>query len=577
MPDADELQALMLREWQYQLERSPVFTSLMMGDRRWNDRWDDRSAEGLEGDHRHNVDVLERLQRIDRARLGAGDRLNHDLMRRDYETWRDEYTCKLHLLSTSHLGWLPEYIRQFPAVATASQLASELRFEMSRDYEDWILRLERFPEYVKQVVARMREGVREGVVHPRAVVMRIPAQIEKLLVDDATRSAFYSPFTRFPAGVPEGDRGRLAAAAERAISKGVLPALRQFLEFVTGEYVPASPETVGLWQYARGEETYAFLARKFTTTRLTPNEIHEVGLAEVERLRAEMEAVKAKVGFAGSLPAFFEFLRHDPRFYFKTGTELVEQYRNLAKRIDPLLVKLFRTLQRQPYGVEPTPEAMAPNATTGFYVHGAADGSRAGIFLVNSYKPETRPRWQMVPLTLHEAVPGHHLQVSLAAELEGIPDLRRYGRQTAYTEGWALYCETLGDELGLYDDPYDKFGQLAFDMWRAIRLVVDTGLHAKQWPRQRAIDYSLANSPQAEYEIANEVDRYIAQPGQALAYKIGQLKFRELRTRAERTLGNRFDVRAFHDLVLLGGPTPLDMLEGQVDDWVQRMQHMGQE
>ncbi|WP_394846175.1 DUF885 domain-containing protein [Pendulispora brunnea] len=569
MPHADELHALMQREWQYQLERSPVYTSLMMGDRRWNDRWDDRSLAGMEADHRHNVEVLEQLGRIERG----ADPLNYDLLRRDYETWRDEYACRLHLLPTSHLGWLPEYPRQFPAVATASQLAPELRFETSSDYEEWILRLERFRGYVDQIVDGMREGVREGVVHPRAVVDRIPPQIEKQLVTEARESDFYLPFTRFPVGVREGDRSRLAAAAERSIANGVLPALHHFLEFVVREYIPAAPEAVGFWQYPRGEETYAFLARKYTTTTLTPNEIHELGLSEVERLRTEMESVKAKAGFSGSLPAFFDFLRNDARFYFKTGDELVAHYRNLAKRIDPLLVKLFKTLQRQPYGVEPTPEAMAPNATTGFYVHGASDGSRPGVFLVNPYKLETRPRWQMVPLTLHEAVPGHHLQVSLAAELEGIPDFRRYGRQVAYSEGWALYCETLGDELGLYDDPYDKFGQLSFDMWRAIRLVVDTGLHTKQWSRRRAIDYSLENSPQAEYEVANEVDRYIAQPGQALAYKVGQLKIRELRRRAERTLGDRFDVREFHDAVLLGGPMPLDILERRIVAWIQEAGH----
>ncbi len=566
---APALHALIEREWQYQLEHSPTYASVL-GDRRWNARWDDLGLSALEADHQHNLQVLAELQALDRERLPAGDQLHYDLLRRDYETWVEEYRFKWHLLPVNQVGSIPEGIKQPPGIQTAYQLADTLRFETVRDYEEWISRLEGFGTYVDQIIALMREGMRERLIHPQVILRRIPPQIERQLVDDPTASGFYSPFTRFPSSIaPEGQQ-RLSAAGRAAIARGVLPALTRFHQFLTGEYLPAAPEQVGIWQLPEGRELYGFLTRKFTTTTLEPERIHELGLAEVQRIRAEMEAVKAKTGFQGSLHEFFRFLRTDSRFYCKSGEELLLRYRGLCKQIDPRLVRLFKTLPRQPYGVEPTPEAMAPDVTTGFYYPAASDGSRAGTYLVNLYRPETRPTWEMIPLTLHEAVPGHHLQTSLAAEQDHLPAFRRYGYHVAYGEGWALYCETLGDELGLYDDPYDKFGQLAYDMWRAVRLVVDTGMHARRWSRQQALDYFLENSPRQELDVVNEIDRYIAWPGQALAYKVGQLKIRELRTRAERELGPCFSVREFHDVVLLDGSLPLDILERRVEDWVAR-------
>ncbi len=561
------LHALIQQEWQYQLEHSPTYASVQ-GDRRWNDRWDDLSLKAIEADHQHNLQVVARLKKLDRKQLSPADQLSYDLLLRDYEGWVEEHGFQTYLMPINHMGSLPEGIKQPPGVQTAYQLADTLRFTTVKDYEDWIARMGGFGTYVDQLIALMREGMKHKRVPPKVVLQRIPPQLEKQLVDDPAKSGFYSPFRRFPASIPAAEQQRLSTSGRAAIAQGVLPALGRLQRFLKEEYLPAGTDEVGIWQVSGGGELYGFLARKYTTTELTPEQIHTLGLAEVKRIRAEMEAVKTKTGFKGSLAEFFHFLRTDPRFYYPTGDELLMRYRSLAKRIDPLMVRLFKTLPRQPYGVEPTPKEMAPDVTTGFYYPAASDGSRPGTYLVNLYRPETRPRWEMVPLTLHEAVPGHHHQTALAAEQTGIPDFRRYGYHVAYGEGWALYCETLGDELGLYEDPYDKFGQLSYDMWRAVRLVVDTGIHVKHWSRKQAIDFFMENAPRQELDVTNEIDRYIAWPAQALAYKVGQLRIRELRTRAEQALGERFDVREFHDVVLLDGSLPLDVLERKVDAWV---------
>jgi uncharacterized protein (DUF885 family) len=561
------LAMLIDEDWQHELRWSPTYASVL-GDRRWNGRWDDLSPEAIEARQQHDREVVAALDGILAAKLPDEDRLNAELLRKDHAWWAEAHDLGWHLLPTNQSGGLPEGVRQPPGVQTAYQLAGQLRFETAQDYEDWLLRLESFGAYVDQVVALMREGVRRGLVHPRIVLRRIPAQIDRQLAEAPEKSEWLAPFSRWTAAVAPADRERLAKAAASAVRDVVLPALRRFRAFLVDVYIPAAPEAVGCWQWPRGGEIYAYWARRSTTTDLGPEALHALGLSEVSRIEAEMERVKAKVGFQGTLAAFFEHLRTEPRFYHRTPEALLLHYRDLAKRIDPTLVKLFRTLPRMPYGVEPTPEEMAPDVTTGFYYPAAADGSRPGTYFVNLYRPETRPTWEIVPLTLHEAVPGHHLQTSLAAEQQGLPAFRRFGYHTAYGEGWALYAETLGHELGVLDDPYDAFGQLAYEMWRAVRLVVDTGIHVKRWTRAQAIAYFLEKSPRQELDATNEIDRYISTPGQALAYKVGQLRIRELRTRAERALGARFDVRAFHDVVLLAGSLPLDVLERRVDAWI---------
>jgi uncharacterized protein (DUF885 family) len=331
--------------------------------------------------------------------------------------------------------------------------------------------------------------------------------------------------------------------------------------------LPAAWDQVGIWQLPNGAAMYAYATRDNTTTDLTPQEIHGIGLKEVKRIRAEMQAIIDKLGFRGSFAEFAKFMRSDPKFYFKTESKVLEAYRALSRRIDPLLVKVFRTLPRMPYGIEPVPANIAPDSPAGLYRGPAADGSRAGIFSVNTFKPEIRPKYEMMALSLHESVPGHHLQIALAME-QNIPNFRRYGGYTAFVEGWGLYAESLGDEMGLYGDPYAKFGQLMYEIWRASRLVVDTGMHYLRWDRQRAIDFMVENTVKQELEVAAEIDRYIVWPGQALAYKIGQLKISELRANAKLALGDKFDVRDFHHELLKDGALPLDRLEAKMNAWI---------
>ncbi len=551
------LHDLFANEWEYVLRENPTFAS-SLGDRRYNDRWEDVSLGAVERRQQHRVEVLNRLKAIDRSQLTPQDQVNYDLFKKEYETDVAEHKYRMYLMPLNQRG----------GIQTADELTELLRFQTVKDYEDWIARLRSFPALMEQTMGLMREGARARMLLPKVIIKNVPPQIDKQIVEDAQKSPFYAPFKSFPDSIPPAERERLAGAARNAISTAVIPAFKQLKQYVDSEYLPASFDQVGIWQVPQGEELYAFVARKFTTTEMTPKEIHEIGLSEVKRIRAEMQAIMAKIGFKGTLQEFFKFLRTDPRFYYKTPEELFTAYQAISKRIDPHMVKLFKTLPRAPYGVVPIPDKIAPYTTTAYYNQPAADGSRAGLYYVNLYKPETRPKYEMMALSLHEAVPGHHTQIALAQEQGAIPNFRRYGGYTAFIEGWGLYAESLGDDVGLYDDPYSKFGQLTYEMWRAVRLVVDTGMHHQHWDRQKAIDFFLDNAAKSELDVTNEIDRYISWPGQALAYKIGELKLKQLRARASRELGEKFDLREYHDVVLGSGAVPLDVLERNVDAWI---------
>ena len=551
------LHALFDEEWEYTMQENPTWASTL-GDRRYNDRWEDVSLAAIERRHLHGVATLARLKAIDRGGLSPADALSLDLFKKDFET--DIEGHKFH--------WYLVALNQRGGIQTADEIVDNLRFTTVKDYEDWIGRLRALPAFTEQTTALLREGARTKMILPKIIMERIPAQIDKQIVSGAEESPFYKPFKNFPASIANADRERLSKSARETIGAHVIPSYQKLRQFFVSEYLPATFTEVGAWQMPQGAEMYAYFVRRYTTTAMTPQEVHEVGLAEVKRIRAEMEAIKSKVGFNGTLKEFFQHLRTDPKFYYKSPDELLNAYRAMSKRIDPRLVKVFRKLPRTPYGVEPIPDKIAPDTTTAYYNEPAPDGSRPGMYWVNLYKPETRPKYEMMALSLHEAVPGHHLQIALAQELGEVPNFRRYGGHTAFVEGWALYAESLGEEMGLYDDPYAKFGQLTYEMWRAVRLVVDTGMHSMKWPRQRAIDFFLDNAAKTELDIINEIDRYIAWPGQAVAYKTGELKIKALRARATQALGDKFDVREFHEVVLGSGAVPLDVLERQVNAWL---------
>ena len=551
------LHALFDAEWDYDMQQSPEWAS-DLGDRRWNDRWSDDSLESYARRHQHNQEVLAKLAKIDHAGLSTADQLNYDLFKKHYEDSVEGYQFHGFLLRLNQRG----------GIQTTDELADSLRFETLKDYEDWIARLRAFPTLMDQNIALMRQGIKERIVHPKVIMERIPAQIDKQLVSDPTQSGFYRPFQHFSKQISAADQQRLQQQARQAVEQQIVPAFKKFKEFFVSEYLPACFDQVGVWQMPNGAERYAFEVRHFTTVDITPEEVHQIGLREVARIHGEMDKILEQTGFKGKREEFFKFLRTDPQFFYKTPDDLFEAYKALAKTVDPNLVKVFRTLPREPYGVEAIPAVAAPDTTAAYYRPGAADGSRAGTYFVNLYKPETRPKWEMTALTLHESVPGHHLQIARAHELGTQPMFRRFGEYTAFVEGWGLYAESLGEDMGLYDDPYSKFGQLTYQMWRAVRLVVDTGMHSKHWTRDQAIKYFIDNAPKAELDIVNEIDRYIAWPGQALAYKMGELKIQELRARSRQELGANFDLKEFHDVVLGSGALPLNILERNVNQWI---------
>ena len=546
-------------EWQYELSQSPVYATAL-GVKGYETLWRDNSLEAIEARRSHNKDTVEALKGFKKENLSKANQLNlrlfTDLAKKEVEI--DQFNR--HLLPFNHRG----------GIQLAHEDAENLPFKNSQDYRFWIERLKNLDKRINQTILLAKLGIKKGYKAPKVLMNRVDRQIDLQSRDTVNQNPFFKIFINLPDSISEEEKTAIRTEAKEVIEEVVIPSYRQLGKYFKDEYLPQSRNTVGLYDTPEGRKLYEALARSFTTTKLSPKEIHQIGLDEVKRIRSEMETVIKQLEFEGSFKDFLTFLREDKQFYYKTSEELFEGYLAVSKRIDPELVKLFGNLPRTPYGLRAIPEESAPDTTTAYYMSPSPDGLRAGYYYVNLYKPETRPKFEMEVLSVHEAVPGHHLQIALAMEMEEMPMFRRVSPYTAFVEGWGLYSESLGYDLGLYKDPYSKFGQLTYDMWRAVRLVVDTGMHYYEWDRQKAIDFFLDNAGKSELDIINEIDRYIVMPGQALAYKIGQMKFSSLKEKTKIELGANYDVRDFHDVVLSHGALPLSeldlIIEGYIDE-----------
>jgi uncharacterized protein (DUF885 family) len=569
---AREFRSYLAADWTQWLTEYPE-TATEVGFPGLNDRWRDDSATGIERRRRHLLVSLDRIRGIERARLPEGEQLSYDLYRELLESAEaglpfGDDPLPVRGVVPRNL-WMPLNQLDGVHIQAPETLDVQPRQRLA-DYGDILSRLDALPAVVDQNLALLETGQRRGYTPPRVAVRGVPGQVAGVIPSDPMASPLLRPFVESSPGIPSSDGASLLARALSIFTSKVAPAFDRLHDYLVREYLPACREAVAATSLPDGPAAYAHHVRWQTTTDLTPQQIHEIGLAEVARIRAAMQSIVTSTGFSGSLREFNDHLRTDPRFCFARAEELVDGYRVITKRIDPTLARLFGRLPRLPYGVLPVPEFRSRSSPAAYYQPGAPATGRPGYFFVNTYDLHARFRWEMEALALHESVPGHHLQISIGQEAEGAPEFRKFAGYSAFIEGWGLYAESLGEELGLYEDAYSRYGQLTYDMWRSIRLVVDTGMHALGWSRDRAIDFFRENTGKSDLDIGVEVDRYIVWPGQALAYKLGQRKFRELRTLAEARLGERFDVRRFHDCVLEQGALPLGVLERRVRGWIDR-------
>ncbi len=557
------LHKLFTTAWQRELRENPLEAS-SVGVHEYDGDWPDVSQSALVKQQLENIQTLKDLNKIDFSQLDYEDQLSYDLFKYRYQLQIQGYNLKDYLMPINQLG----------GVQTLSILTHTLRFENQQDYENYIKRLRTINVFIEQTMALMKMGVQEGMTEPKIVMQRIPHQIVANVVSDPEASAFYAPFKHMPDTIPTAEQDRLRAEARTAIADVLVPVYRKFETYYDQDYLPHCRTSIAAEALPNGKAYYAYMVRQYTTTDMRPKQIHKLGLEKVAQIHAQMEAVFKQVGFKGDYKQFVHYLRTDPRFYYKNPQDLLEAYRAAAKRVDPLLVKYFPVwlLPRVTYGVRPIPAALAPDTYPAYSVPPAGDGSVAGYMAVNLYKPESRPKYDIQVLTCHEGRPGHQLQIPIAMELKNLPDFRRFDYYSSYGEGWALYTETLCNEMGLYDDPYSKFGYLDYQMWRAVRLVVDTGIHSEGWSRAQAIKYFEDNTALSSQNIHTEVDRYIAWPGQALSYMIGEIEIQNLRKQAEQELGSKFDIKVFHAAVLEHGALPLTILKQVVDKWIQDTQ-----
>lgn len=559
-PAANEQFAALLHDaWEFRLREDPLFAT-ETGDHRYDDKLPKVSLADEKRRNAAQREFLARLRKIDRESLSATNRVNYDIFARVLRENIQEHAFQTYLMPISdrwgfHIDF-PELPRNMPLTTT-------------RDYENYIARLRGFSDYAAGHMELMREGVRKLMTVPSVIMQRYNEPLEAQIVDDPEKSLLYGPFQKLPQSMAKKDRERLRAAARKAIAESVVPGYRKFLKFMKEEYVPNCRGTIAASALPNGRDYYRFCVAKYTTLDdRTPEQIHAIGKEEVARIRGEMDAIIKDLKFDGDFAKFTDNLRTNPKFYAKSAEELQKEVSFILKRIDGQLPTLFGRLPRMPYGVRQVPDYIAPQTMFAYYQGPTGDGRRAGFFYINTYNLPSRPTYMLEALSLHEAVPGHHLQIALQQELADLPEFRKYSNFTAFIEGWGLYSERLGLEAGFYKDPYSNFGRLTMEIWRACRLVVDTGIHHLGWTREQAIEYMRANSAMPLHDIRSEVDRYIGWPGQALAYKTGEMKIRQLRKEAESQLGEKFDVRAFHDVVLGGGAVPLGVLEKNVQAWI---------
>ncbi|WOX04561.1 DUF885 domain-containing protein [Microbulbifer pacificus] len=556
---SEKLQALQDLRYRWIMESYPE-TGTYQGYPGVEQMWTDQSTRGIEQRKGQTRELLAASRHIDEDNLADNEKLDYQLLYQDLLTQVRGYQFPEHLLPVNHMSGIQ---RSVPGVLNTMPKRNPA------DYENILARLEKLPQLIEQTQVLMEKGLKQKLTPPQITLRELPGQIRALIPADPQQSPLLKAFNEMPATIPASLQTRLRSRAQNIYQKSLVPSWQAFAEFVEREYIPNANTETAFTRNDDGVRWYAYKVREETTTELSPEEIHRIGLEEVRRIRGEMEAIIKKTGFTGGFKEFTDFLRSDPRFFYQSKDELLKNYRDIAKRIDGELPALFGTLPRLPYGVKPIPAYSEKSQTTAYYMPGSMEAGRAGVFFANTYDLNSRPTWEMEALTVHEAMPGHHLQIALAQEQKDIHRLRRTKMYTGFVEGWGLYSESLGYDLGLYKDPYNEFGALTYDMWRAVRLVVDTGMHQLGWSRDEAIAYFMANSPKPEHDIVVEVDRYLVWPGQALAYKVGQLKIKEIRARAEKALGNNFDIRRFHDALLGAGALPLNVLEKRMNAWIE--------
>ncbi len=557
---SDQLQQIINDHWQYSMQEDPI-TAGRMGLTGYNHRLPSVTPAARARRLAAEQQLLQRLTAIAPAQLTPADRVNHQLL-----SW-----VLNNSISANQL-----FLDRIPANTFYSFWSSALEASQGismttvADYQDYIRRIQDFERYFAENIANMRQGIKDGFVLPKIVVQGIAPTVQAQVHQDPTKSSLYQPFVQLPAAFSQAEQRQLRQAAKAAITEIALPAFARLADFLNGEYVAAATDSLAAEQLPNGKAYYRHAIQTYVTADMDPNDIHAIGLSEVKRIRTEMDALIKTTGFKGTFAEFTHFLRTDPQFYAKSPRELLKEAAYIAKRIDYVLPEFFGKLPQLPFGIVPVPTEIAPNYTSASYNAAAIGGNRGGAYWLNTHALDQRPLYELVALTLHEAVPGHHLQSALSQELQQVPQFRRNLYLSAYGEGWALYTERLGVEMGVYENAYQHFGRLSFEMWRACRLVIDTGIHAKGWSRQQALDYLASNTSLSPANVRAEVDRYIAWPGQALSYKMGEIKIRQLRAQAEQALGPKFDLRAFHDALLANGALPLDILEAEMTHFIQQ-------